>query len=567
MNHPIKSLYPNGCFAVFNKTHSTQYIKNLQLSKQTVKKSPLLAMSVCLLSMTTVFTSSAYANLNNTDIDADSNLSSLTTLKIKTTQTVISTEQTKQANAVSQTNENKKTSQTVSALPKLSSLENAPKLTLTIPTIEHFKTANGVPVAFVRSTNIPIVDVSIMFNAGSARDGEIRDSGYGIANMTATMLSQGTKQLDEDAFNRQVEQYGLDLSAQAERDAFSISLRSLSDEKYRDHAVDLLSQMLTEATFDSKVLERNKARILVFLKQQQENPSAIASLRFYKELYGEHPYAQPIAGTLETVPTLTREDLENFRKQFLVASNASIAITGNLTNEQAKNLANQLTVKLAIGEPAKKLADAKPLQNSKYVHVPFEGSQTTVMMGNIGNKYSADPSKWQDRTNFAIANEALAGGNFNARLMQEIRKKRGLTYGIYGSNTTNMSNGNYKISFATRNEKLNEGIDETIKLVNKTRKEGLTQQEIKLTKDQLSNSFPMSFASNAGINSLLSMMNFYQLPDSYLADYLIRIENADDAQINQSLVENIHPDKFLIVTVGDNYVGDSYVSDSYVDDK
>ena len=322
------------------------------------------------------------------------------------------------------------TSAPIAALSKLTSLDDDKPLTVTIPTIQQFKTKAGVPVRFVQTTALPIVDIDLRFNAGSARDGSISNTGFGIANMTATMLTQGSKRLDENEFTRAVETLGINLNSSAYKDMFIVSLRSLSDDKHLLPAVDLMTQMLSEPAFDDSILARNKARLLVGLQQQKQDPNSLASIAFSEALYGEHPYAHPSAGTLESVPTIEKQQLIDFKNRYLVAANASVAITGNLTLEQAKKLAEDITSKLPKGQPATELPEPKPLSQAKHIHIPFPSTQTTVLMGQLGDKRATDPQSQQKQTNFAVGNEVLAGGDFNARLMTEIRQKLGYTYGI-----------------------------------------------------------------------------------------------------------------------------------------
>lgn len=174
----------------------------------------------------------------------------------------------------------------IAALSKLSSLNNVKPLQVTVPTIEHFKTKAGIPVSFVRTTALPIVDIDLRFNAGSARDSDIRKDGFGIASMTATMLTQGTTNLDENDFTRAVETLGINLDSGAYKDMFMVSLRSLSDDDHLSPAVGLMTQMLTQPNFDAQILTRNKARLLVGLQQQKQDPGSLASLAFDDALYG-----------------------------------------------------------------------------------------------------------------------------------------------------------------------------------------------------------------------------------------------------------------------------------------
>ena len=442
------------------------------------------------------------------------------------------------------------TSAPIAALSKLTSLDDDKPLTVTIPTIQQFKTKAGVPVRFVQTTALPIVDIDLRFNAGSARDGSISNTGFGIANMTATMLTQGSKRLDENEFTRAVETLGINLNSSAYKDMFIVSLRSLSDDKHLLPAVDLMTQMLSEPAFDDSILARNKARLLVGLQQQKQDPNSLASIAFSEALYGEHPYAHPSAGTLESVPTIEKQQLIDFKNRYLVAANASVAITGNLTLEQAKKLAEDITSKLPKGQPATELPEPKPLSQAKHIHIPFPSTQTTVLMGQLGDKRATDPQSQQKQTNFAVGNEVLAGGDFNARLMTEIRQNLGYTYGISGSMNPMLARGPYQIGFSTRNDKARAAIDASLAVINDTLEKGITSTEMRLTTDNLKNSFPMGFASNVGINGLLGMMNFYQLPNSYLTDYVKRVDQVKLSEVNQTMQDTLKPDDFLIVTVG-----------------
>ena len=444
------------------------------------------------------------------------------------------------------------TSAPIAALSKLSSLDNVKPLKVTVPIIEHFNTSSGVPVAFVRAEALPIVDIDLRFNAGSARDGDIRTDGFGIANMVATMLPQGTTTLAEDDFTRAVETLGVNLDSSVYKDMFIVSLRSLSDDEHLLPAVELMTQMLTTPSLDAKILARNKARLLVGLQQQKQDPGSLASIAFNQALYGTHPYAHPTSGTLDTVPSITQKDLTDFQKRYLVAANASLAITGNLTLSQAKKMADSLTADLPVGKKAAMLPEPKPLTKAQHIHIPFPSTQTTVLMGQLGEKRATDPKAQQQQTNFAVGNEVLAGGDFNARLMTEIRQNLGYTYGISGSMSPMLARGPYQIGFATRNDKARAAIDASIEVINDTLDKGINNAEMELTTDNLKNSFPMGFASNAGINGLLGMMNFYQLPDDYLNNYIARIDKVQLPAVNQTLRDTLQPDTFLIVTVGEN---------------
>lgn len=435
-------------------------------------------------------------------------------------------------------------------LDKLQSLKNQQNLQVSLPKIEHFTTNNGTPVAFVYAEQIPIIDIAVYFNAGSARDDSVKKGGYGLASLTASLLTQGTSELNENELADALEQLGISLDTDVYKDMFTVNLRSLSDPKYLNPAIDLLAQVLSKPTFAEENLERTKARFLIGIKKSQEDPDSVASDTFNKHLYGSHPYANPTNGTLESIPQIQAMDLQRFHQQFLVAKNANIAITGKVSLEQAKQIANHITQNLPTGSPAPALPDAKPLSKSKTVHIPFDSQQTSIIIGQLSTKRLTDPASLQQNTYFAVADDVVGGGTFYARLMADIRKKRGLTYGIYSHLSRMQSQGSYSIRFSTRNDKADEAIDATLAVVKNTLKNGITQAELDLTKENLINSFPLSLASNASINGNLASMGFYGLPDNYLSNYIERIQQTDLEKANQSYRQMVNPDKFLIVTVG-----------------
>lgn len=440
--------------------------------------------------------------------------------------------------------------QPIQAIDNLSSLKNEEKLDFSIPKFQHFTTSNGVPVIFFQSNQLPIVDVDLRFNAGSARDESIKTKSFGLASMVANLLTKGTKDLDETAFAEATEQLGIELDSGAYKDQFVINLRSLSDADKLDPALNLLNEVLNEPRFDPQVLERSKAQQVLGLKQMMQNPSYLANITFNKTLYGSHPYAHSSYGSIETIPNITTKDLKRFHDTYLVAQNASLSITGDLSLQQAKQAAEAITKDLPQGKPAPKLPDPTPIKESQWVHVDYDSDQTSVIIGQHGYSINANSADLQRSTDFNIGNEILAGSGFNSRLMGKIRKEMGYTYGIYGNMTAMQAKGPYSIKFSTRNEKADEAIEATLETVKDTLQQGVTKEEFKLTQENLINSYPMGFSSNAGINSMLGALNFHKLPDSYITEYVDRINNSDIDSVNSTLQNTLTPEKFIIVTVG-----------------
>lgn len=444
--------------------------------------------------------------------------------------------------------------QPIKALSTLDSLKNNDKLKMSIPEFQHFTTSNGVPVMFVETKQLPIVDVDLRFNAGSARDESIRKNSYGLANMVGNLLTKGTQSLNETQFAEAAEQLGIELQSASYKDQFVVSLRSLSDDEHLLPAVDLLSSVINTPRFDAKVLERTKAQQVLALKQMQQNPAYVASNTFSEALYGTHPYAHSSYGTIKSVPTLTTADLKKFHSTYFVADNATLSLTGDLSLAEAKRIADAITKDLPKGQPAPTLPTPKPIQKSKWVHVDFDSDQTYVMIGQLGYRLQTDEADLQRKTQFSLGNEILAGSGFNSRLMGKVRKDLGYTYGISGGMTAMQTNGPYAIKFSTRNEKADDAIKATLDTINQTLETGVTAQEFALTQESLINSYPMGFASNIGINRMLGLLNFNKLPDSYVTRYIERVENTQLEDVNQTLRDTLTPEQFIIVTVGQPHI-------------
>ncbi|WP_435932856.1 M16 family metallopeptidase [Moraxella bovoculi] len=434
-------------------------------------------------------------------------------------------------------------------LPKLDSLENIKQAEFHLPSFERFQAAGNVPVIFTKLDSLPMVDISVEFRAGSAHDGKIRPDAQGIANMTATLLTKGTKTLDEEAFLLKRDSLGIQLDAGAGKDSFGVSLRSLSDEETLNDALDLMKQMLTEPAFDESVLARNKETLKNTLRQNEQNPNYIANRTYTQALFKDHPYGTLTTGDIESVDQLTRNDLNTYMDKFLVRQNATITITGNLSQERARQIANDIASSLPNGTASS--AIATPTNPTKaHIHVPHDSTQTSIIIGHLAPKFATNEQEFIQKTQFGLANNALAGSSFNARLMDEIREKRGYTYGIYGRSTSLKNAGSYQISFSTASNQTINAINDTLQVVNDTISQGIGEDELNLVKNQQTHRYPMSFASNAAIHGIATTLNLHNLPDSYATDEIKRIQSTELDEANQALKSTIKPDDFIIVTVG-----------------
>ncbi|MCP5158600.1 MAG: insulinase family protein, partial [Gammaproteobacteria bacterium] len=205
-----------------------------------------------------------------------------------------------------------------------------------VPEIQHWRTANNVPVYFVPARELPMVDVRILFNAGSVRDGDRP----GLARLTNALLEEGAGDWSANDIADRLDQVGAQFSANSQRDSAVLSLRSLTDPRYLQPAVETIARLLKEPTFASDAVERVRQQMLTVLQERAQSPSAIAQDAFYQALYGQHPYGSPPEGTTASLKALTRTDIQGFHHHHYTAANALVVLVGDLDRSTAEQLAS-----------------------------------------------------------------------------------------------------------------------------------------------------------------------------------------------------------------------------------
>jgi len=249
-----------------------------------------------------------------------------------------------------------------------------------IPDIQKWQTENGARVMYVNVNGLPMMDARVVFDAGSARDGELS----GLAALTNGLLAEGAGGQSAQVLAEQFESVGAELENDSLRDMAIVGVRSLTDKAYLDTALNTLSTVLTQPDFNQKEFERELARMKVSVTARKQSPSAIASEAFFKAVYGDHPYAAPSGGTEESLENMNLEAIKAFYQKYYVAKNALIVIVGAVERPQAEAIANQLSAGLAAGEKATAIAEVKPLNEGKVIRIQYPSKQAHIQMGQPG---------------------------------------------------------------------------------------------------------------------------------------------------------------------------------------
>ena len=412
---------------------------------------------------------------------------------------------------------------------------------IAVPEIQHWQTENGAEVYFVPAPQLPMVDARIVFAAGAARDGDKP----GVASLTNRMLSMGAAGMDADTIARKLERVGAATGQGSERDMAWVSLRSLVEPSKLDPAIDVLAQMMAKPDFPKADFDREQSRTLVALEQQQESPAEVAEKAFFKAVYGDHPYGHPPLGTKESIEALTRADLQAFHQRFYVARNAVVAIVGDLDRAAATKLAERLVAGLPAGEHAPPLPKVPALEKGQTQRIPHPSTQTHVRVGQPGIE-RGDP----DYFPLYVGNYALGGGGLVSRLNEEVREKRGLSYSVYSYFYPMARKGPFLMAMQTRNDQTDQGLKVMRDTLRGYLKQGITADELKAAKQNITGGFPLRIDSNSDMVEYLAMIGFYKLPLDYLQRFDQRVEAVTSEQINDAFHRHLDPDDMVTVIVG-----------------
>ncbi len=409
--------------------------------------------------------------------------------------------------------------------------------------IQHWQTGNGARVYFMESRGLPLLDVSVEFDAGARRDAPAQ---AGLASLTAQTLSLGAGGLAEETISNRLADVGAQLAATFEPDRAGMTLRTLSSERERKQSLDLMAKVLQQPDFPAAAIEREKARITAGLKEEETQPGPIGEKAFYAALYGAHPYGLPGTGKIETLATLQRQDVAAFHQRHYVAEAAVISLVGDVSRAQAESIAEQLSAGLPRSTaPLPALAEITPPAQGETRRIPHPATQSHILLGTPGMSRS-DP----DYFALYLGNYILGGGGFASRLTEEVREKRGLAYSVYSYFLPLAQPGPFQIGLQTKQEQSQQALEIVRATLSRFVTEGPTQDELRRAKLNIAGGFPLRIDSNKKILGYLALIGFYQLPLNYLDEFASKIEKVTLEEVKSAFRRRIVPERMITVIVG-----------------
>ncbi|MDE9450398.1 insulinase family protein [Aliiroseovarius sp. Z3] len=405
--------------------------------------------------------------------------------------------------------------------------------------IQEITTPAGINAWLVEEHSLPFTALEIRFRGGTSLD---RPGKRGAVNFMVGLLEEGSGDLDARGFAEARESLAASFRFGAYGDAITVSAQFLTEN--RKAAMDLLQTALTEPRFDAAAIDRVRAQVMSHLASRTTDPDAIAGETWDRMAYGDHPYGSYRAGTAESVAGLTRDDLVTALNDALALDRIYVAAVGDITSDELSVLLDDLFAGLpATGAPMPPRAEFS-LSGGTTV-VPFDTPQSVAMFGHEGIARD-DP----DFFAAFVLNEVMGGRGSNSRLMQEVREKRGLTYGIGTFLVPADLSETIMGQFSSQNGSIAEAIEVTRAEWARIAQDDITQEELMAAQTYLTGSYPLRFDGNANIANIMVSMQMEGLPVDYIAtrnDQVMAVTLEDAKRVASRLYD---PEALHFVVVG-----------------
>ncbi|TKJ34356.1 hypothetical protein CEE39_02600 [bacterium (candidate division B38) B3_B38] len=410
-----------------------------------------------------------------------------------------------------------------------------------LPPQVRVKLDNGLQLIMVEDHELELFTVALLIKSGATFDPQGK---AGLANITNEMLRLGTTHRSSEEIDLELDSIGASLSISSNWDGTYVSINAIS--RKFDQALDIFSDVVLNPTFPEKELDILKSRRLGEIKVRKDRARTIASENFYKLLFGKHPYAQPLAGTEESVSSISREDILSFYQKFFIPNNAVMVVAGDINPQQVKDkIAARLNQWKKGKLPEGRWAPVAPPKGLNiYLIDKPDLTQTEIRMGHLG--ISRDN---KDYFPLQVMNYILGGGGFSSRLMKHIRSERGYTYGISSGYSARKLVGPFLVFTFTPNKTTINVIQESLEIVKDIHDNGITPEELASAKNYLISSYPSRFETIYDVATQIWGIELYGLGEGYVETYQAKIDQVTLEDVKRVAKQYLDPSNMLIVVV------------------
>ncbi len=398
----------------------------------------------------------------------------------------------------------------------------------------------GIKAWLVEDRAIPLIAMKFSFRTGSTTDPAGKE---GAANFLTGMMDEGAADLSSAAFQKLRDDLSFKMSFDAGLDDFQGSFQSLS--RNRDASFELLRKVVTSPRFEAGPLERVRQQFLLAVREQTEDPEQIASAAWMELALPGDPYARRSIGTEKSIAAIGADDLHRAHSRIFNRKTLQIAVVGDIDAAGLGHLLDSVFGGLPEGGEMPPLAAPKLTAGPALKVIPRDIPQSIIVFGHGGIARN-DP----DFIPAFIMMEILAGDGFGSRLTDEIREKRGLTYGVGASLAPLRRIGLVIGSMSTRNEKAAEALELIRQELIRMAGQGPTADELAEAKTYLTGSYALRFDSNAAIASQLLGIQQENLGLDYVDNRNARVAAVTLDQVKAQAKRLLHGGNLIVTVVG-----------------
>ena len=418
-----------------------------------------------------------------------------------------------------------------------------PSRSYRFPRFERERMGNGMHVVVAPVTKLPIVTVIVIVEAGASVEPTGKE---GVAALTARLLPEGAGDLDGAALAERFERLGASVESHADWDVAAVTLTALTAQL--PAALALVRDLLRAPAFPEREVARLKEERLAELLQQRAEPRGLADEQFARALYTpDVRYASPPEGDSGSVRALTRADVLAFYAARYRPAATTLVIAGDVTQAQARALADTLFGDWAGDQPAPVVTAVDTAQSGRLTRIVAkpDAPQSELRVGHVGLARGA-PDYFD-----AMVMNAVLGGLFSSRINLNLREAHGYTYGAFSAFEWRRGAGPFVVSTAVKSDVTGAAVREILGEIERIRRDEIGEEELTLATSYLDGVFPIRYETTAAIAAALANLVIHALPDDYYDRYRDRVRAVTTRSVLRAAQAHLHPDQMRIVVVGD----------------
>ncbi|MBL7714923.1 MAG: insulinase family protein [Bdellovibrionales bacterium] len=406
------------------------------------------------------------------------------------------------------------------------------------------QSVQAMPVEFEKDSNLPLVHISVVLKTGSVSDPKGQ---YGITNFLGELMARGTKTRTKHQIDLEMDQMGaqFDVETRAEMMIFRGSVLAREKKKF----LNLVREILTDPSFPEAESRKLKKEIVTSILENLGRDQGLANQRFSEVLFSGHEFSKPILGRKKDIEDLTQEQLKKHYSKWFHDQNLFITGSGDAGQGEIRDFADQLTAGLKDNIADKATAGIpapKHLSKKRFVIIDKpDRTQVQIQAGQVGIRFD-DPRYFK----LYLANHAFGGGGFTSRLMQEIRVKRGWSYGAASHFRFGTQPRSWQYGLFPKSDYAVEALKKTFDMVQSLKDNGITEAEFEFSKSSSINSAGFSFNTpqKRSENRILEIA--FGLPKGFMERTAAELKNLSLSEVNSAVKDFLQPDQMAVVIVG-----------------